>query len=306
MIRPRLFYSARYELRFGEHVFPVEKYRMLRDRILLERIAGESDFAEPHRATDEETLRVHTREYLERLETLCARPESGYAEFEAPVTREILESVRYAVGGTIEAMRAALECGLGINLAGGFHHAFADRGEGFCYLNDVAVGVRDVQAAGLARRIFVLDCDLHQGNGTASLFAGDPDVFTFYIHQENLYPLKQKSSLDVGLPDLAGDEPYFSALEGLLPGALERHQPDLLVYLAGADPFEEDQLGSLRLTKRGFDRRDELAIDWARRFARGRLAVVLAGGYARRTEDVVDIHVRMVRAMLRAFPAAAM
>jgi acetoin utilization deacetylase AcuC-like enzyme len=301
MSEPRLFYSPRYELRFGEHVFPVEKYRRLRDRLVAEGVARPSDFAEPHRATDDELLRVHTRAYLDRLVEMCAEPESGLTEFEAPITEEILEAVRFAVGGTIEATRAAARGGLGINLAGGFHHAFSDRGEGFCFLNDVAVAIRDAQAAGLARRFFVLDGDLHQGNGTARIFAGDRDVFTFSIHQENLYPRKERSSLDVGLPDEAGDDEYLGALAAVVPAAMGAHQPDVVVYLAGADPFEEDQLGSLRLTKAGLERRDALAFEWAKRFAGGRLAIVLAGGYARRADDVVDIHFRMVRAARRSF-----
>ena len=291
-------YHPRYELKWGGHVFPVEKYRLLHDRLVAEGLVGAEEFLLPEPATDDELLLVHTRTYLQRLEELVDRPMAAILEFEAPFPREVADAVRYATGGTILACEVALRDGTAaINLGGGFHHAFPDHGEGFCFINDVAVAIRAVQASGLARRVAVIDCDLHQGNGTAAVFRRDPDVFTFSIHQELLYPLpKQQSTLDVGLEEGAGDETYLAAMERHVPRILDSHRPELVLYLAGADPFEDDQLGDLGLTKAGLRRRDEIVLGAARE--RGLpVALVLAGGYARRTEDVVDIHLDTCRVM---------
>jgi len=291
-------YHPRYELKWGGHVFPVEKYRLLHDRLIAEGLVGTEELLLPEPATDDELLLVHTRTYLQRLEELVDRPMAAILEFEAPFPREVADAVRYATGGTILACEVALRDGTAaINLGGGFHHAFPDHGEGFCFINDVAVAIRAVQASGLARRVAVIDCDLHQGNGTAAIFRRDPDVFTFSIHQELLYPLpKQQSTLDVGLEEGAGDETYLAAMERHVPRILDSHRPELVLYLAGADPFEEDQLGDLGLTKAGLRRRDEIVLGAARE--RGLpVALVLAGGYARRTEDVVDIHLDTCRVM---------
>ena len=295
---PHFIYHPRYELKWSGHVFPTEKYRMLHDRLVAEGLVRADDFLVPEAATEDELRLAHTQGYLTRLEELVDRPLAAYAEFEAPLNREVLDAVRYATGGTILACEWALAGRTAaINLGGGFHHAFPDHGEGFCFLNDVAVGVRVVQASGLARRIAVIDCDLHQGNGTAAIFRGDPDVFTFSIHQEALYPIpKQQSTLDVGLEEGAGDETYLAAMEQHVPRILDGHRPELILYVAGADPFEEDQLGDLRLTKAGLRRRDECVFAAAKE--RGiPIAAVVAGGYARRTEDVVDIHVNTCRVM---------
>jgi len=291
-------YHPRYELKWGGHVFPVEKYRLLHDRLVAEGLVGAEEFLLPEPATDDELLLVHTRTYLQRLEELVDRPMAAILEFEAPFPREVADAVRYATGGTILACEVALRDGTAaLNLGGGFHHAFPDHGEGFCFINDVAVAIRVVQAGGLARRVAVIDCDLHQGNGTAAVFRRDPDVFTFSIHQELLYPLpKQQSTLDVGLEEGAGDETYLAAMERHVPRILDSHRPELVLYLAGADPFEDDQLGDLGLTKAGLRRRDEIVLGAARE--RGLpVALVLAGGYARRTEDVVDIHLDTCRVM---------
>lgn len=295
---PFFIYHPRYELKWGGHVFPVEKYRLLHDRLIAEGLVQADEFLLPEPATEDELLLVHTRAYLRRLAALVDRPMAAIAEFEAPYPREVAEAVRYATGGSILACERALaERTAALNLGGGFHHAFPDHGEGFCFINDVAVAIRVMQARGLARRVAVVDCDLHQGNGTAAIFRRDPNVFTFSIHQENLYPIpKQRSTLDVGLEDGAGDEVYLAAMERHIPRILDAHCPELIFYLAGADPFEEDQLGNLGMTKAGLRRRDELVLRAARE--RGiPIALVLAGGYARRTEDVVDIHLATCRVM---------
>ncbi len=291
-------YHPCYELKWGGHVFPVEKYRLLHDRLVAEGLARADEFLVPEPATDDELLLVHTKAYLQRLEQLVDRPVAAMVEFEAPYPREVADAVRYATGGTILACERTLaDRTAALNLGGGFHHAFPDHGEGFCFINDVAVAIRVMQARGLARRIAVIDCDLHQGNGTAAIFRRDPDVFTFSIHQEELYPIpKEQSTVDVGLDEGAGDEAYLAAMERHVPRILDTHRPDLVLYLAGADPFEDDQLGNLGLTKAGLRRRDELVLAAARE--RGiPIALVLAGGYARRTEDVVDIHLATCRVM---------
>jgi acetoin utilization deacetylase AcuC-like enzyme len=291
-------YHPRYELKWGGHVFPVEKYRLLHDRLIAEGLVREEEFIVPEPVTDDELLLVHTRAYLDRLNELVDRPLAAMLEFEAPYPREVADAVRYATGGSIVACERALAGRtVALNLGGGFHHAFPDHGEGFCFLNDVAVAIRVTQARGLARRVAVIDCDLHQGNGTAAIFRGDLDVFTFSIHQEELYPIpKEQSRLDVGLDEAAGDRAYLTAMEHHVPHILDTHRPELVLYLAGADPFEEDQLGNLGLTKAGLRRRDELVLSATRE--RGiPVALVLAGGYARRTEDVVDIHLNTCRAM---------
>lgn len=295
---PRYYYSDHYTLEWGSHVFPTHKYRRIKERLLAEGDAQPAQFAEPPRATRAELLRVHTESYLTRLDKLTETPELGMFEFEAPCTRAVLDAFEWMAGGTIAAARAALQSGLCFNLGGGFHHAFAHKGEGFCALNDIAVAIRVMQAEGRITRAAVIDLDLHQGNGTAKIFAGDPSVFTFSIHQENNYPVKQRSSLDIGLDDYAGDEVYLAALARGLPEVLAS-KPELVVYVAGADPFAEDQLGLLRLSKAGFEQRDRMVFTSCLA-AGAAVAPTLAGGYARDFEDVVDIHVRMVRAGLAA------
>lgn len=302
---PFFIYHSRYELRWVGHVFPVEKYRLLHDRLIAEGLVGAEGFLAPEPATEDELRLVHTQAYLDRLEELVDHPLAAMVEFEAPYPREVADAVRYATGGSILACEQALHGHTAaLNLGGGFHHAFADHGEGFCFINDVAVAVRVAQAGGLARRIAIVDCDLHQGNGTAAIFRSDPDVFTFSIHQEHLYPVpKQRSSLDIGLEAGAGDDAYNAEIERHVPRILDAHRPDLLVYLAGSDPFADDQLGDLALSKAGLRRRDELVLGAARQ--RGiPTAILLAGGYARRTEDVVDIHLNTARVMLGLWPQA--
>ncbi len=298
-------YAGDYELDWPGHVFPVEKHRLLRERLASSGRIPAEEWAEPGPATRVELLRVHPARYLDRLEALArARSPLAIAEFEAPLSSLVLDAVLRATGGTILAARRAASGAVAVNLGGGFHHAFSDRGEGFCFVNDVAVAVRDVLALGLARRVAVIDCDVHQGNGTARIFGGDTNVFTFSIHQENLYPPKARSTLDVGLEDGADDARYLRELDSALDRIAASFRPELAVYLAGADPFMNDQLGGLALTKSGLRERDRRVFGWARSLGIG-VATCLAGGYARRTQDVVDIHEATVMAALDSARASA-
>ncbi|MFP4056231.1 MAG: histone deacetylase [Candidatus Brocadiia bacterium] len=294
---PAFIYHPRYELEWGDHVFPVHKYRLLRDRVVAHGLVADHQLLEPRPASRAELLLAHHAAYLDQLERYVSNPLAAYFEAEAPYTRAVAEAVRCATGGTVLACERALEEGAAVNLGGGFHHAFPDHGEGFCFINDIAVAIRSLQERRLARRVAVIDCDLHQGNGTAATFAECPEVFTFSIHQELLYPWpKGRSDLDVGLEAGTGDADYLAHLERHVPAICDRHGPELLLYVAGADPYEGDQLGELRLTKAGLRRRDELVLGIARE--RGiPAAVVVAGGYAARTEDVVDIHAATCRAV---------
>jgi len=295
---PLFVYHPSYELKWGEHVFPVEKYRLLHDRLIAEGLVAEDGFLVPEPVCEADLLLVHEPGYLRRLDALAANPLAAYFEAEAPFNRDVADAVSYGTGGTILACeRAAADGTAALNLGGGFHHAFPDRGEGFCFINDVAVAIRAVQRRGLIRRAAVIDCDLHQGNGTAAIFASDPDVFTFSIHQEALYPVpKQHSDLDIGLDPLADDATYVAHLGEHVPRILDAHRPELVLYVAGADPYEGDQLGNLALTKPGLEQRDRLVIGAARE--RGiPLAAVVAGGYARHTADVVDIHLATCRVL---------
>ena len=280
-------YSARYEPDWPDHVFPTEKYRLVAERL---RAAGKT-LVEPDAATREQLLLVHTPEYLDRLERMTESPELGYMEFEVPCTRTTVEAFKLSAGGSILAARRALEDGAAGNVGGGFHHAFADRGEGFCLINDLAVLIRVLQAEGRIRRAAVIDLDLHQGNGTARIFRDDPDVYTFSMHQEHNYPVKERSTWDIGLDDYAGDDDYLPLLREAVPKILDGHKPDLVVYQAGADCYEQDKLGLLKLSKGGIAERDKIVYRACRE---RKLPVVttLGGGYPIRTEDVAEIHSR--------------
>jgi len=293
---PVVVHSPRYECDIGPHVFPVRKYALVRQRLVGEGWLHDADVLEPPRLAREDLARVHDDDYLADLEQV--RPSARTAMSELPLTREIVEAYWLAAGGTTLAASAALERGMAVHVGGGFHHAFAAHAEGFCYVNDLAVAVRVLQHEGRLRRAAVVDLDVHQGNGTAHIFAGDPDVFTLSIHQEANYPVpKQTSDLDVGLPNGVEDAGY---LEHLGP-ALDRvwaFGPELLLYQAGADPYRDDQLGGLSLTVDGLERRDRAVLEGCAQ--RGIPAVVtLGGGYARREEDTVEIHTRTARAALR-------
>jgi acetoin utilization deacetylase AcuC-like enzyme len=241
---------------------------------------------------------VHTPAYIRHLREL-ARAGWGYLTPDTPVSAEIVEKAILVAGGTIRTARLALTGRLALHLDGGFHHAFADRGEGFCHVNDVAVAIRRLQRDGAIGRAAIIDCDLHQGNGNAELFGDDPTVFTFSIHEERNYPgIKPPSDLDVGLAGGIGDAEYLDDLKRHVPEVLDGHRPDLVLYLAGADPFEDDQLGRLALTRDGLQARDEFVLDAC--LARAiPVATVLAGGYALDTDDTVEIHCRTARAIAR-------
>jgi len=293
--RAAVVHTPDYWCEIGPHVFPMEKFGLVRRSLVETGDLAEDDILAPEPAPREHLRLVHTDEYLDDLEHLRWTPRTACSEL--PLTSEIVRAYVLAAGGTTRAAREALRRGCGINLGGGFHHAFADLASGFCYLNDLAIAIRVLQKEGLLRRAAVVDCDLHQGNGTAHLFRDDPEVFTFSIHQENLYPVKQSSDLDIGLENGAGDEEFNARLaEGL--ERVWAHRPELVLYQAGADPFEDDQLGALKLTMEGLEVRDRLVLDGCRR-RRIPVVVTLGGGYARRLADTVRIHAQTCRLALR-------
>ncbi len=280
-------YSPHYFADIGPHVFPIEKYRLLYDKLRKEARFPKQAFIEPATALEEDLRRVHTAEYLSDLKHCRVTPRTQFSEL--PVSAEVIALFVLAAGGTIAACCQAVQNGWSVHLSGGFHHAFAAKAEGFCYLNDLAVGTRYVQAAGLAGTVAILDCDLHQGNGTAAIFSGDDSVFTFSIHQRNLYPLKEKSDLDIHLDNGVADEVYLGHLRTVIPDILAAFAPDLVLYQAGADPYQDDQLGNLSLTIAGLASRDELIFTECRE-RQIPVAVTLGGGYAHHTEDTVTIH----------------
>jgi acetoin utilization deacetylase AcuC-like enzyme len=294
MLPFRLVYHPRYNMNVGDHVFPAHKYRLLRDRLLRTGFAAEEDFVAPEPATDDDILLVHDPAWVAKLRNGTL----SYQEIlrlEIPYSQHTIEAFWAAAGGTILASRLALISRIGFNLGGGFHHAFADHGEGFCAVNDIAVAIRRLQKDRAIRRAMVVDCDLHHGNGTAGVFADDPSVFTLSIHQANNYPSeKPLSSLDIHLPDGTGDQNYLVRLQNGLSAALAMFRPDLILYVAGADPFCEDQLGGLLLTFEGLMARDRLVLGRAVR-ERIPVAVVLAGGYAASVEDTITIHANTAR-----------
>jgi acetoin utilization deacetylase AcuC-like enzyme len=294
----KLIYSNEYWMfDTGRHVFPLQKYRLVYEN-LLSMGARREDFLRPRPASDEDVLLVHTARYLKHLKTGTLSP----AELQALELRFSPDLVRFAllsVGGTLLAARKALEDGLALHIGGGFHHAFRDHGEGFCVLNDVAVAVEKMIAEKRASRVMVVDCDLHQGNGTAAIFSGREDVFTFSLHQMDIYPSeKPAGTLDTGLWSGDGDAKYLAELGAHVPQIYKEFRPDLVLYLAGADPYEKDQLGGLQLTLAGLRERDRIVIENARR-CRIPVAVVLAGGYAAEIEDTVAIHLNTIRVAQR-------
>jgi acetoin utilization deacetylase AcuC-like enzyme len=290
---PCLVYSDGYYADIGAHVFPTEKFALTR-RFLIERgWAAESDFVAPEPAADADVLRVHTPAYVAKLKQGRLSP-AEILLLELPYSPELVRASWLTAGGTILACRTALRTGFAANLAGGFHHAFADHGEGFCVLNDPAIGLAALLASDEIARGAVIDLDVHQGNGTAAIFAGEPRVFTCSIHQEMNYPaLKPPSDLDLGLPDGAGGRVYLAAVDEALDAVLASG-PEILLYVAGADPYIEDQLGGLALTADDLARRDLKVLEAAA--ARGVPVVTLpAGGYARDLMDTVSIHATTIR-----------
>ena len=289
MLPFRLVYHERYDLHLGEHVFPSKKFKWLHDRMLWTRFAAKEDFVTPPPATDADLELAHDPEWVYKLShgTLTYQE---ILQLEIPYSRYMVEAFWLAAGGSILAARLALETGIGFNVGGGFHHAYPDHGEGFCAINDIAVAVRRLQRDGAITRAMVVDCDVHHGNGTAAIFAGDRSVFTLSIHQLNNYPaVKPPSSLDIHLADGVGDGEYLNRLGNGYRAALSLFQPELILYVAGADPYYDDQLGGLSLTMEGLKDRDSLVIGTARKNGIP-VAIVLAGGYAQSVEDTVTIH----------------
>jgi acetoin utilization deacetylase AcuC-like enzyme len=329
MLPFKLIYSDDYYLPIGAHVFPAEKYKFIHDRLLATGVASPSDFVTPRPATDQDILLVHTPQYVEKLKTgtLSAREQ---LELEIPYSKELVRAFWLAAGGSILAADHALNDGVAFSIGGGFHHAFPDHGEGFCMIHDVAVAIRRMMRDDRIRTAMTVDCDVHQGNGTAAIFAGtrttserlpslpnssmNPlppvpstaktkmqtghagDVFTISLHQENNYPVwKPPSSIDIDLPDGIGDDDYLAWLDNALSSGLRRFEPDLLCYIAGADPYCEDQLGGLSLTIDGLKKRDALVFRVAK--AKGiPVMVTFAGGYVQNVEDTVTIHCNTVKA----------
>ncbi len=289
MLPFRLVYHDRYDLHLGGHVFPSKKYRWLYDRLLRTGFAAPEDFLEPQPAALADLLLVHDGEWIAKLKSGTLSYQD-ILRLEIPYSRQMVEAFWAAAGGTILACRMALERRLGFNAGGGFHHAFPDHGEGFCAINDIAVAIRRLQEDGAIRRAMVVDCDVHHGNGTAAIFTGDPSVFTLSIHQFNNYPSeKPPSSLDIHLADGVGDAEYIHRLENGYHAALAMFKPELVVYVAGADPYFEDQLGGLSLTFEGLKERDRLVL-WTALHRNIPVAIVLAGGYAQNVEDTITIH----------------
>jgi len=334
MLPFKLVYSDGYYLPIGEHIFPSDKYRRTCQRLTETGVAEAGDFIIPEPATDREVLLVHAPEYVYKLQNgmLSAREE---LQMEIPYSEELVDAFWLQAGGSMLAGQLALQDGVAITLGGGFHHAFPDHGEGFCMINDLAIAIRRLQRDNQIQRALVVDCDVHQGNGTAIIFghqrgmgnpaqalpsapaptitrtelgwlrqmppAQDPDVFTISLHQENNYPVwKPPSDIDVNLPDGLPDDPYIAWLDNAVSSALRRFQPQLISYVAGADPYQYDQLGGLGLTIEGLKRRDLLVF----RIAKARaipVMVTLAGGYAVDMDDTIEIHANTVAAAKEVF-----
>ncbi len=328
MLPFKLIYSNDYYLPIGIHVFPAEKYRMVHDQLLATAVAKPSDFVTPQLASDQDILLVHTPQYVQKLKTGTLSP-SEEMQMEIPHSPELVRAFWLAAGGSILAAQHALKDRVAFNIGGGFHHAFPDHGEGFCMIHDVAVAIRRMQRDGKIRTAMTVDCDVHHGNGTAAIFAGtrtpsDPlpstsasalgsapsgkmrqahtgEVFTISLHQHNNYPAwKPPSSIDVDLPDGVGDDDYLAWLDNALSSGLRQFEPDLICYIAGADPYREDQLGGLALSLEGLKRRDELVfrVACARNIP---VMVTYAGGYALKVEDTVTIHCNTVIAAREVF-----
>lgn len=295
----KVYYADQVALKLPEgHRFPARKYSLLRQRL------GESDWfssqdilpAEP--ATDEKLLLVHHQDYLQRLiEGSMSEKEMRRIGF--PWSPELVERSRLSVGASLAACRTALVEGFGANLGGGTHHAYPDHGEGYCVFNDVAVAARAMQDEKRVKRVVIVDCDVHQGNGTAAIFANDPTVYTFSIHGQKNFPFhKELSDLDIALPDGCSDECFLDALHPAVEQAVEQARAELAIYIAGADPFEGDTLGRLSLSKRGLAKRDAIILECCRS-AGLPIAIVMGGGYARSVEDTVDIHLETLRLAYR-------
>jgi len=293
MLPFKLIYHERYDLNLGPHVFPSQKFRLVHDKLLNDGIADVNDFLRPEPAADTDILRVHTPDWVQKLKT-GTLTHSEQMRLEVPYSPELVRAFWLAAGGTIVAAESALRDGFGCNLGGGFHHAYPGHGEGFCAIHDVAVAIRALQARNEITKAMIVDTDVHQGNGTATIFANDKSVFTLSIHQRNNYPAhKPHSSLDINLEDGVEDDEYLAALLPAVKKSIDEFQPDILFYVGGADPYSQDQLGGLDLSMKGLQQRDAGVFAEARQ---RNIPVVTtqAGGYAHRLEDTIQIHVNTV------------
>ena len=289
-----LVYHEGYDLNLGRHLFPARKYRLIRWRLIEESFAHDEDFLEPVPASEAELLLVHSADWVQKLKT-GALTSQDLARLEIPCSPRTVEAFCLATGGTILAGRLALQDGIGFNVGGGFQHGFRDHGEGFCAINDGAVAIRTLQREGSTKTAMVVDCDVHQGNGTAAIFAGDDSVFTLSVHQFDNYPFeKPPSDIDVHLADRTGDVEYCARLEAALLSAFTQVHPDLMIYVAGADPYYQDQLGGLTLTFDGLWKRDVMVIETALRHGSA-VAVALGGGYAMHVLNTVTIHINTAK-----------
>jgi acetoin utilization deacetylase AcuC-like enzyme len=295
MLPFKLVYHPGYDLNLGEHVFPSQKFRLVRERLLADGFAVPEDFIEPEPASDDDLLLVHRKDWVDRLRT-GTLTFYDILKLEVPYSRQLVKAFWLAAGGTTLAARLALNDGAGFNIGGGFHHAFPEHGEGFCAINDCAVAIRRLQKEGRIERAMIVDCDVHHGNGTATIFARDKSVFTLSIHQLHNYPArKPPSDLDINLADEVGDEEYLERLRNAYVPALGEFQPQLVVYLAGADPYYRDQLGGLALSLEGLKARDRLVMATAL-MHKVPVAITLAGGYAVDLDDTITIHVNTAKA----------
>ena len=299
----QVFYTPRYYADIGDsHIFPIRKFELVRERLLTEGTLQPSEIIEPAPASLDDVLLVHTEDYVSRLCSGQLTPKE-VRRLGLPWSESLVRRSFYAVGGTLAATHSALAAGYSSNLAGGTHHSFADRGEGFCVLNDVAIAIRAMRARDLIRRAAIVDCDVHQGNGTATIFTGDSETFTFSMHGANNYPLfKAQSTLDIELPDGTSDDEYLNTLARHLP-AVFAHQPDIVFYLAGADPFGGDKLGRLALSIDGLRERDAHVLREC--FEREvPVVTVMSGGYGKNIDDTIEIHCNTIRMVKEIFETA--
>jgi len=288
-----VYSDAYWMVDLGNHVFPAKKYRLVYERLLRTGVKKEN-FESPDPATDEDLLLVHSPKYLKKLKTGRLSP-AEIMTMELPYSAELLDFAQLMVGGTIMAAQLASKDGLAVHIGGGFHHAFHDHGEGFCILNDVAIALRKMQRNGIFQKGMVVDCDVHQGNGTAEIFDEDETVYTFSMHQMDVYPArKEKSTLDVGFWSNDGDSKYLAVLKSHIPRLYKTFRPDVVFYLAGADPFEKDQLGGLKITFDGLKERDTIVIKGALQL-KIPVVILFAGGYAYDVMDTVETHFNTVR-----------
>jgi acetoin utilization deacetylase AcuC-like enzyme len=294
----RAFTSARYTVALGHHSYPMDKYRLVPERLLAEKTLTQDELVEPEPVTLDDVLRVHTPDYVYAFMN-GALERKALLRLGLPWSPELVRRAFAVIGGTLGAARLALEEGTAANLAGGTHHAFADHGEGYCIFNDLVIVLRRLRAEGTAKRFLIIDLDVHQGNGTAALCQTDVEVFTFSMHGENNYPVrKEHSSWDISLPDGTTDEQYLDLLTQALPQLLDRFSPDLIFYQAGVDVLAGDRFGKLALTMTGVGERDRLVSEFVRR-AGLPLVVTLGGGYAHDIHRIVEAHCQTVRIACR-------